>query len=74
MKYFNGREAKNGDMVVFEPSTGEPPVIGIVYGVGEPSEVPGSLGIAIPHGRANPRDCVHVDDLSVNGSPLRKPR
>ena len=66
MHYKNGREAKNGDKVVFFPSWGSP-VVGILYG---------NCHIA-PSSPTDPcpdlKEVLHLDDvlqaLKVNGVP-----
>lgn len=64
MHYKNGREAKNGDKVVYIPAYGSP-VVGILY-----DATPGNdacNGMIAPTGTAavcpNLAECLHLDDV-----------
>ena len=70
MHYKNGREAKNGDKVIFIPSYG-PTVAGILY-----DAVPGNDScngrLAIPAQTdpiANLSECLHADDVAKASVP-----
>ena len=64
MRYKNGREAKNGDKVVFLPSWGAP-VVGILYdATAGNSSCNGKLAPCAPNDPCpNLSECLHVDDV-----------
>ena len=77
MHYRNGREAKNGDLVVLIPSYGKP-VVGILY-----DAVAGNdhcNGKIAPVSQNDPcpnlKECLHLDDVltAVNTSPIAQPK
>jgi hypothetical protein len=66
MHYKNGREAKNGDMVVMIQGVNSLPIAGILFGA-----TPGintcngnivTPGVALTH-YANLLECLHADDI-----------
>ena len=66
MHYRNGREAKNGDVVFYQPSFGIP-IIGILY-----SALAGNDScngrLAVPTSMdpyPNLAECVHIDDITT---------
>jgi hypothetical protein len=65
MKYRNGREAKNGDLVVWFPSVGFP-TLGVLYGTKEGLDW-GAGKIAAVH-RSDPtpclEECLHYSDVN----------
>jgi len=66
MHYKNGREAKNGDKVVYMPSYGTPLVVGILYDATAGNDAcNGSLALITPGGNPCPNlaECLHVDDV-----------
>lgn len=64
MHYKNGREAKNGDKVVFIPSN-ESPIIGILYGaVAGNDTCNGHIAPISPNDLCpNLKECLHFDDV-----------
>lgn len=72
MHYKNGREAKNGDKIVFFPSyIGTPPVVGILYdAVAGNDFCNGKLAVTAPNDpMPNLKECLHLDDVlaAMNG-------
>jgi hypothetical protein len=65
MHYKNGREAKNGDVVMFAPQGGVPQV-GILYGAQAGNDHCNGR-LAIPRHSTDPytnlKDCLHIDDV-----------
>lgn len=77
MHYRNGREAKNGDLVVSLPPHGKP-VVGILYdAVAGNDFCNGRLAPLSPNDPyPNLKECLHVDDLlaAVDASPVAQPK
>jgi hypothetical protein len=64
MHYKNGREAKNGDKVVWFPSYG-PPVVGLLYDATAGNDYCNGK-IAVMHQNdpcPNLKECLHLDDV-----------
>jgi hypothetical protein len=66
MHYKNGREAKNGDMVMLIPSYGVP-VVGILYNAIAGNETcNGNLAVVRPNDPCpNLKECLHIDDVKA---------
>lgn len=66
MHYKNGREAKNGDVVLMVPKVGAPRV-GILYdAVPGNDSCNGRLAAFTPNDQyANLAECLHIDDVKV---------
>ncbi len=64
MHYKNGREANNGDKVIFIPSYGEP-VIGILYNATAGNDFcNGNIAPTSPRDVCpNLKECLHLDDV-----------
>lgn len=64
MHYKNGREAKNGDKVVFLPSYGSP-VVGILYDAKAGNDFcNGKIAPILPNDpQPNLRECLHLEDV-----------
>ncbi len=64
MHYKNGREAKNGDKVVYIPSWGTP-TIGILYDATAGNDTcNGKLAVTSPQDPyPNLAECLHIDDV-----------
>ena len=67
MHYKNGREAKNGDMIMSMASFGGPPVIGILYDAKAGNDnCNGHVALVTA---SDPRpclnECLHVDDVKA---------
>jgi len=64
MHYKNGREAKNGDMVMLFPSYGAP-VVGILYNAKAGNDFcNGNLAPVAPTDPCpNLKECLHIDDV-----------
>jgi len=71
MHYKNGREAKNGDLVVLIPSYGKP-VVGILYdAVAGNDHCNGKIApVSTNDPMPNLKECLHLDDVlaAVNTS------
>ena len=68
MHYKNGREAKNGDKVVFLRSpTWGPPLVGILYdAVAGNDTCNGKLALTSPNDACpNLAECLHADDVTA---------
>jgi hypothetical protein len=65
MHYKNGREAKNGDKIVFLPSWGGASVIGILYdAVAGNNDCNGKIAPMAPNDPCpDLKDCLHLDDV-----------
>lgn len=66
MHYKNGREAKNGDKVLLNPSYG-PPVVGILYdAVAGNDHCNGRVALVSPQDPCpDLKDCLHLDDVKA---------
>lgn len=68
MHYANGREAKNGDQVVWRPPfPGSVPVVGVLYGAVAGNDYCNGR-LAVPHSTdpyPNLRECLHIEDALV---------
>lgn len=64
MHYKNGREAKNGDLVVMTPSYGRP-AVGILYdAVAGNDFCNGRIAVTSPSDPCpNLKECLHLDDF-----------
>jgi len=64
MHYKNGREAKNGDMVVFMPGWG-PPMVGMLYDATAGNDYCNGTIAPVHPGQpgANLSECLHLDDF-----------
>lgn len=64
MHYKNGREAKNGDVVVLVPGYGKP-VIGLLYDATAGNDTcNGRLALVTPSDPCpNLKECLHIDDV-----------
>lgn len=69
MHYKNGREAKNGDMVMLIPSYGAP-VVGILYNAKAGNDFcNGNIAPVAPNDPCpNLKECLHIDDV-ITGLP-----
>jgi hypothetical protein len=65
MHYRNGREAKNGDKVVYMPSYGAPLVLGILYDATPGNDACNGMRAPIVPGAPCPNlaECLHLDDV-----------
>ena len=74
MHYKNGREAKNGDMVMSIPIYGGAPVIGILYDATAGNDFcNGKLAPISPYDPCpNLKECLHMDDV-LGALPLEVP-
>lgn len=65
MHYKNGREAKNGDMVVCIPEHGGPPTVGILYNAVAGNDYCNGRIAPVGQGDACPnlKECLHFDDV-----------
>ena len=63
MHYANGREAKNGDKIMFLSYTG--PVVGILYDAKANNDYcNGKIAVASSNdAMPNLKDCLHIDDV-----------
>ena len=71
MHYKNGREAKQGDMVLFMDPYSNRPVTGILYGTISQSETCNGR-LAVPSANdplINIKDCLHIDDVLATTIP-----
>jgi hypothetical protein len=77
MHYRNGREAKNGDMVMFVPTYGSSPVVGILYDAKAGNDF--CNGRIAPTTPADPmpnlKECLRFDDAlaAINAAPTCRP-
>lgn len=73
MHYKNGREAKNGDTVIFIPSYGRP-VVGILYDATAGNDAcNGRLAPVSPNDPyPNLAECLHLDD-AIQALPAEVP-
>jgi hypothetical protein len=63
MHYRNGREAKNGDKVIWIDRYGTP-IIGILYDAQAGNDYcNGSLAMIVPNCQPNLKECLHLDDV-----------
>lgn len=66
MHYGNGREAKNGDMVMLIPKYAYgTPIVGILYNAKPGNDTcNGNLALVSPHDPCpNLSECLHIDDV-----------
>ena len=73
MHYKNGREAKNGDMVLLNPSWGAP-IIGILYNAQAGNDnCNGKIAPVSPSDSCpDLKDCLHIDDVKAAISEVEK--
>jgi hypothetical protein len=74
MHYRNGREAKNGDVVVFIPASGNP-AVGILY-VATPGNDYCNGRLAQMRGDdpyANLKECLHIEDMKKSIEAIKCP-
>lgn len=66
MHYKNGREAKNGDVIVLMPENGRP-FVGILYGAAAGNDYcNGNLAqMRNDDTCANLKECLHIDDVRL---------
>lgn len=64
MHYKNGREAKNGDKVVWVDRWGGTPIIGILYDAQAGNDYcNGKLAVIGNDAQPNLKECLHLDDV-----------
>lgn len=76
MHYKNGREAKNGDKVMFIPEHGGSPVIGVLYNATQGNDYcNGYLAPMTNQVCPNLKECLRLDDAMtmIATAPMPKP-
>jgi len=66
MHYQNGREAKNGDIIVMFPKPSGTPIVGVLYGAVAGNDACNGYLAAVRLGQdhyANLSECLRIDDV-----------
>ena len=71
MHYKNGREAKNGDKVVWMPSYGGVPIAGILYDAKAGNDYCNGriAATTVSDACTNLSECLHADDIRLASVP-----